>query len=95
MAVWAMKCVSYDENFQKELIEKQKTWASPKKAKNGAVRRTKVTKAAPKAGSSKQKAEESDPGGSDDDFVESDNDEIQVISHIKGLAMQRRPRRTR
>lgn len=97
MAVWAMKCVGYDENFQKELIEKQKSWVAPtNKAKDGAGKRTKSKKTPSKAGSSRKRKAEAlaSESSSDGDISDSSDDELQVISKIKSLAGQRRTRHT-
>lgn len=44
MNVWAMKCVAYDEDFQRQLVEKSKDWVPNKKdKKEGGGRKSKRT----------------------------------------------------
>jgi len=35
MVVWTMKCVGYDNNFQKEISKRYPTWVPPSKLKKG------------------------------------------------------------
>jgi len=90
MAVWTMKCVRYDTEFQLGLIEKKKTWVPKPKgqAKSGMQKGKKIAKTAK---TRKRRAVESDDEDlSTDDSAEESSDEKAAP---KPKAKPRRPAR--
>ncbi|EPQ59785.1 hypothetical protein GLOTRDRAFT_119736, partial [Gloeophyllum trabeum ATCC 11539] len=63
IAVWVMRCIGYDEDFQRELVEKSTNWQVPAKRPGGIKSRTKPASKRTKARTApKYRAEESDDG---------------------------------